>query len=98
LKTIARSAHEVWILYGEAAINAAIPPSLEYRLQSIPVSDGERRSVFHAHELGIVRIFDTTPAGDLFQEEILLLLGETEAALVAAARGYGGDYVGLMGA
>lgn len=84
LKTIARSAHEVWILHGEAAFNPAIAPLLEYRLHSIPVSDGERRSVLHAPELGIVRIFDTTPAGDLFQKEILLPLGETEAALVAA--------------
>jgi hypothetical protein len=84
LKTIARSAHELWILLGDPAFNPAVTPLLEYQLHSIPVPDGERRSVLHAPDLSIVRMLDATLTRELLQKEILPPLGESEAARVAA--------------
>ncbi len=84
LKAIARSAHEVWILTSEAADNPALAMLLEFRRHSIPVSAGERRSVLHAPELGIVRLFNSTQNGELTPNGVLLSLGDSEETLIAA--------------
>jgi hypothetical protein len=84
LVQIARSAHEIWILQGEACGKPPFELLLKFRSQSIPVSAGERRSVLHAPELGIVRLFDVASAGDLVCQKVLLPLGEAERTLDAA--------------
>jgi hypothetical protein len=83
-QTLARAAHEIWMLQDDAAQSASVEQMVSYRTQSIPVSAGERRSLLHAPELGVVRIFRLTPEGTLAPHEVLLPFGETEVSLKAA--------------
>ena len=81
VKNIARAAHEVWILDGEADSNPSIQQLCQYRMQSIPVSAGEHCSLLHAPELGVIRVFAEDASGRLIIQDELLPLGESISTL-----------------
>lgn len=82
-QSLARVAHEVWLLNDEDRISAELKRLVSYRLQSIPANSGERRSLLYAPEVGTVRTFEANQTGALIERAAMLASGESESALQA---------------
>lgn len=85
-QTLARVAHEVWLLQDEADISPVLKRLIDYRLESIPVASGERHSLLFAPEVGVVRTYEINSSGSLMEHKAMLALGESESALQAVGK------------
>lgn len=76
-----RSANEYWVLGEECddqSSKSASALAFLFRTESVPPSMGERRSVLHAPEVGLVKVFRRPTSGSSWNFETVLLSNETD--------------------